>query len=162
MSELKLNLGSGGTKFPGFINVDLYDPRADVKADITKLPYGPDTVDEIISYQVLEHISPYKLLDTLSEWNRVLKPGGKLAIEMPDIMELCKHFPDAPLEGENNKWRILNCIYGTTQIEHPHLFGWYFELIAPLFEQAGFKNIEKKPITITSHWCYNFRLECIK
>jgi len=162
MSELRLNLGSGDTKFPGFINIDLYDDRADVKADIAKLPYEDNTVDEIVAYQVIEHLSPFKLLDILREWHRVLKKDGKLAVEMPDILELCKNFIIADLNGEYGKWRILNCIYGTTQIEHPHLFGWYFELIKPLFEQVGFKNITKQPIKMTTHWCYNFRLECIK
>jgi ubiquinone/menaquinone biosynthesis C-methylase UbiE len=161
IDAVRLNLGSGDTRIPGFINVDLYNPAADLKADVSSLPYANETVEEIVAYHVIEHINPAHLQGTLNEWYRILKPGGKLAIEMPDILELCRHFIDAPMDGDFGKWRILNCIYGTTQIAHPHLFGWFFEMICPLFATSGFKNIIKTPTTL-NHWCYNFRLECSK
>lgn len=46
-----------------------------------KLPYKNDTFDLIVALDVLEHIK--EDLKALAEWNRVLKPGGKLLITVP-------------------------------------------------------------------------------
>lgn len=159
---LKLNLGSGASRFPGYTNVDLYHD-ADVKADVRKLPFKNEEVVEIIAFHILEHVSPFEVSTTLLEWYRVLKPNAKLIIEMPDILQICKHFEGA---GFNKQIELLNCIYGTLLIEHPHLYGWYFDLIQPEIEKAGFKNIRhlpaKEDVAKVSHWGYNFRVECTK
>jgi predicted SAM-dependent methyltransferase len=82
---LKLNLGSGDNPLEGFINIDKYDKKADVCADITELPYDNQSCDEVHAYQVFEHIA-YNLSEELfKEVTRVLAPGGKLVIEVPDI-----------------------------------------------------------------------------
>jgi ubiquinone/menaquinone biosynthesis C-methylase UbiE len=82
---MKLNLGAGEQKFDGFTSVDLYDPVADVKADICDLPFTSDSVDEIVAFQVIEHI-PYQNSEMMFfEMYRVLKKGCTATIETPDI-----------------------------------------------------------------------------
>jgi len=51
------------------------------QADATKLPFAGQSVDKIICSEVLEHIPDYKAV--LAEIERVLKPGGLLAITVP-------------------------------------------------------------------------------
>lgn len=82
---MKLNLGAGDSKFEGFISVDLYDPKADVQADICDLPYEANTVDEIVAYQVIEHVPYQKSEKMFEEMYRVLKPGGTAIVETPNI-----------------------------------------------------------------------------
>lgn len=48
-----------------------------------KLDYKDKTFDYCIILEVLEHISPYKILTSLKEANRVLKVGGTLIISVP-------------------------------------------------------------------------------
>jgi predicted SAM-dependent methyltransferase len=90
---LRLNLGCGLTQVAGFLGVDL-DPELhpDVVADVESLPFEDDSVDEIYASHVLEHV-PYDS-PALTEWNRVLKPGGLITIIVPDIIQtyyLWKH-----------------------------------------------------------------------
>jgi len=85
---MKLNLGCGHKHMEGFVNVDLADNWADkqpdVSADITqRLPFEDNTADEIHAYHVLEHIYRWRVNDVLTDWVRVLKPGGLLVLEMP-------------------------------------------------------------------------------
>ena len=83
-NEVKLNLGSGSTKGKnGWVNVDLFG--ADINHDLTKgVPLDDNTVDAIYSSHVFEHI-PYKdLLNVIKEIRRVLKPGGKLLVCVPN------------------------------------------------------------------------------
>ena len=55
---------------------------ADVTADASDLPFDDSSQDYIIARHIFEHIiDPFAALD---EWNRVLKPGGVLALACPD------------------------------------------------------------------------------
>ena len=107
---IKLNLGSHGSNMDGYINVDLFDDSADLKADVTNLPFEDNSVDEIYAAHILEHmrmtneyephlcnaINPKTVHEVLNEWKRVLKPGGRLEIRVPDferIIWLYYNFP---------------------------------------------------------------------
>lgn len=156
---IKLNLGCGDLIYPDCINVDLYSDKADVKMDIRKLDYPDNYADEIRAYHVLEHITCYEVMPTLKEWNRVLKSGGRLIIELPNILELCKAFDSS---NKNERYRLLDCIYGTTMPDYPHKYGWYPEILMDHLYSAGFVDIMEKPIELTHHWGINFRVECLK
>lgn len=102
----KLNLGSGNNRVDGFISVDLYDEEADVRADICELPYPDDSVDEIVCYQVIEHVPYNKSNQMFSEMYRVLKPQGTVIVETPDIDVVCRQILE---EGLQDKW-IYNLV----------------------------------------------------
>ena len=99
---MKLNLGCGGLAVPGFIGVDLYDDRAEVKMDIKALTYEDNSVDEIFSSHVIEHFDFWEAIKVLKEWHRVLKPGGILDIETPDMLGSCKRFINSDEVGRLN------------------------------------------------------------
>jgi predicted SAM-dependent methyltransferase len=89
---LRLNLGGAGegfvdSKVDGFLCVDLRDvPETDILCDVSKLTViEDDTVDCIFASQVLEHFPIAQTVDVLKEWRRVLKPGGKLYVSVPDF-----------------------------------------------------------------------------
>lgn len=166
--NIRLNLGAGGKELPGYISVDLYDERASIIADITELDFDDNSVSEIIGYHVFEHLNPYKIQKTLSNWLRILKPGGKVILEMPNIEQICINFATA---SKSQRYELLNCIYGSVNttaiggddvITSPHLFGWYPEILEDDFRHVGFDNIVFPPIHETHHWGYNFRIEATK
>jgi hypothetical protein len=149
--NLKLNLGSGGIEYPGFLSVDLNDRRANIIMDITKLDFPENSVSEMIAIHVLEHLSPYIVLDTLKLWNKILKPGGKLTMELPDLESLCRRYVEA---NTGERYGLANCIYGSvnttsegepSDITSPHLFGWDKQQIADQLWNAGFTRIEFMP-----------------
>lgn len=146
--NLKLNLGAGGIEYPGYLSVDFYDKRANIIMDITKLDFDDNSVVEILASHVFEHLNPYHVESILKDWIRVLKPGGKLIMEMPDIEQLCKRFVTA---SKQERYGILNAVYGSVnttnvggpdEITSPHLFGWWPEALWDFLQGVGFTNIQ--------------------
>ncbi len=81
---VKIDLGCGPYKKEGYIGIDILDlPGVDIVANIEEgLPFIPDqSVDEIISSHVLEHI--VNLEKVMSEFHRILKPTGVKKIAVP-------------------------------------------------------------------------------
>lgn len=165
--DIKLNLGAGGVDYPGYLSVDLYDKRAHIKMDITKLDFYENSVSEILASHVFEHLNPYHSTTILSDWLKVLKPGGKLIMEMPDIEKLCEKFLKSDTGG---RYGVLNAIYGSVNttneggpdnITSPHLFGWWPQSIADHLHNAGYENIVIMDEQIP-HPETNFRVEATK
>jgi SAM-dependent methyltransferase len=155
---MKLNLGCGDKILEGYLNIDLKNPKADKICDATNLSFiENNSIDEVLAIAVLEHISPYKCTETLKEWHRVLKLNGRLIVEVPDILEICKHFEAA---DKAERYKLINCIFGSTSwsINNPHLFGWYDEILIDHFHWAGFKNVIKAEPQ-GGHWGYMLRIE---
>jgi len=97
--ELKIELGGGKQHKPGFINVDLFSPFADLQLDLRrKLPFPDESVDFIYAEHVLEHFSyPHPLSDLLKECYRVLKVGGCISVSVPDAGRALRMY-SLPLE----------------------------------------------------------------
>jgi predicted SAM-dependent methyltransferase len=89
---IQLNLGCGDHILPGYINCDLYCDKADVMCNVNKLPFEDNSIDLIYSSHVIEHFDFKEGFDVLKEWYRVLKIGGKVVIETPDLLESCRKF----------------------------------------------------------------------
>jgi GT2 family glycosyltransferase len=165
--HLKLNLGSGGVEMPGYLSVDMKDRRAHIVSDVFDLQLPDNSVEEILASHLLEHISVYRVMDLFGKWIKILKPGGKLVMEMPDILGVCRALVAATKE-ERYGW--LTCIYGAVNttdvgtredITSPHLWGWYDEHLWDHLSNAGFVNIKFMPEQIP-HPFINFRVECNK
>ncbi len=93
---MKLHLGCGTKILEGYVNLDAFvdDPRV-VKADITNLPYPDGSIDEILSEHVFEHVGFAEEERLFRECHRVLRSGGHLTVETPDMEWLCRAFLDA-------------------------------------------------------------------
>jgi predicted SAM-dependent methyltransferase len=90
---MKLHLGCGNNIKEGYVNIDAYVDRPEVeKFSIFNLPYDDESIDEILAEHLIEHI---KFGDEKRFWResyRVLKPGGIMSVEAPDLEWLCKVF----------------------------------------------------------------------
>jgi predicted SAM-dependent methyltransferase len=85
---LLLDVGCGGGKLDyRFVGVDAYSDSEDVnvQAFMWDMPFGDETVDGILCHQALEHVTKYHVPPTLKEFARVLKPGAKALILVPDL-----------------------------------------------------------------------------
>lgn len=166
----KLHLGSGSKHFDDYINVDVSkNPAVDVLMDASTLPFRDGSVEEIVAYDVIEHLSREKFESGIKEWHRALKHGGSLIIESPDIEVLCRDFLNASEEERWERWQGMKGIvwqfYGLQLGGNPkekwaqtHKWGYTAKrLIAML--SFGFKDF-KTPQARASH--HHFRVECVK
>lgn len=92
---LKVNLFCRMWPLEDYINVDV-TRVADVACHIGDLQWiETETVDEVRCINGLQHLFRENIRPILEEWVRVLKPGGKLHVEAPDIRELAKKIAEA-------------------------------------------------------------------
>jgi SAM-dependent methyltransferase len=87
---LRLNLGAGDDRRPGFVSVDLRADVADIVGDVCKLPLPDEAACEIVACDILEHFPATRTEDILLEWRRVLAPGGRLTVRVPNMEVLAK------------------------------------------------------------------------
>jgi GT2 family glycosyltransferase/predicted SAM-dependent methyltransferase len=136
----RLNVGCGLACMEGYINVDLYPlPGAKIDAimDAKKLTYEDGTFDEVRACHVIEHFDFHETNVALKEWCRVLKSGGKLVIETPDLLATCKAF----VEGdEQHKILLYGVFFSTPWIAgQTHKFLFTETQLRTQLEWAGFK-----------------------
>lgn len=103
---LKYNFGCGPKHLKNFINVDAleWETKPDILWDLTKIPYEfaqSDSADEIVSIEMLEHLSFRDTTKVVEEWYRILKINGTLTIQVPDCGKMMKYFSDG---------RICECV----------------------------------------------------
>jgi predicted SAM-dependent methyltransferase len=67
--------------------------------DARAIPLVPGTVDTIYSSHLLEHLPARTVAPTLAHWRALLKPGGVLHLNVPDLEWACERFL-ALLAGE--------------------------------------------------------------
>jgi predicted SAM-dependent methyltransferase len=116
---LKLHLGCGATRLPGYLNIDFPQEEhnvmtsvADAEADIVKdLNFPRFSVDEIRSHHMFEHLSRIIALAQLVKWHYWLKVDGILIIETPDFMRSVKQLADE-LTDYQQKMAIVRHLTG--------------------------------------------------
>lgn len=117
-SPVRLNLGCGPKLLPGFVNCDLpgnwSGKPPDVECDVTKpLPFPDAYADEIHAYHLLEHLWRWEAPVILKDWQRVLKPGGKLVLELPCLDKIVALYAHALIDGRAPDARLtIMGLYG--------------------------------------------------
>jgi len=89
---LKLDLGYGGRTHAGFLGVDICPP-ADIVTDLRqRWPWDDDSIEAVMALDVFEHLPDR--IHTMNELWRVLQPGGRATIEVPDAMRGAGQYQD--------------------------------------------------------------------
>lgn len=86
----RLVIGSGVTRLPGAIHLDIDDFRGvDVVADAHHMPFADNCMASVICETVLEHVpDPQKVI---AEAHRVLQPGGRFCFIVPFLFPFHGH-----------------------------------------------------------------------
>lgn len=114
----------------------------DVKWDISDLLGSPENdYDEVRCWQTLEHVDPKRAQQTLDGFYRILKPGGVLDIETPNLDAICA----AWVNEEYPKEDLLHGIYGTPNHDMfldswmmLHVNGFWPDRLKGMLEESGF------------------------
>jgi predicted SAM-dependent methyltransferase len=91
---MKISLGAGGVRFPGWLHVDAdAQCQPDVVADLSQpLPFPDACADFLQSEDFIGQLSFAQARDHLGECWRVLKPGGAMRLLTPDLAVLIDHY----------------------------------------------------------------------
>jgi predicted SAM-dependent methyltransferase len=168
---LKLNLASGYHPKPGWVNVDLLAPTADLRLDLReRLPFANDSVDVIYCEHFFEHLS-YPNLDDALAWEvetpghrsdaltflrdclRILAPGGALDIVVPDVEGIIRQYVDrdrTPFPYDawwGPKWcdTALHCVNYVFRQGAEHKYAYDDETLQRILRRAGFVHIQRRP-----------------
>ena len=156
MSALRLNLGCGDKLLPGYVNVDIAGSRRgakpDVLCDLRRLStFETDSADEILSVHVVEHFWRWEIDAILKEWCRVLKPGGTMILECPNLTTACEELLKDPArhagsgpEGQRTMW----VLYGDPRWQDElicHRWAYTPESLSEVMRQAGLENVRREP-----------------
>lgn len=139
---MRLHLGCGKRKLDGWLNCDLHD--SDMDMDIRELPFQDESADAILAVHVCEHFYLHDILGVLKEWRRVLKPEGKMALELPCLDKVIWHF----MNGSPPNMTLWP-LYGDPRTHMDgepalHKWCWSREDFRLLLERAGFSSIEEE------------------
>lgn len=146
---MRLNIGAGKRRIAGYTGVDAV-PReaADIVAPANAIPLPDGCADEVLAVHLVEHILPWEVPGTLAEWGRLLKPGGLLVVELPDVVKCCRNIVAGFTKpGKHPDQLGMWGLYGDNRDEDPwmlHRWGWTFKSLAPLVASAGFTNIVER------------------
>jgi ubiquinone/menaquinone biosynthesis C-methylase UbiE len=159
------NLGCGLKKWDGWINVDLESPVADLVCDLRKLEIASDCADAVAAIHVLEHFYKWEAFDVLTEWKRILKPGGKMILELP-CMDKVFGYAIRCINAKEpmQPFMTLLALYGDPKeksVGMTHKWGWFTNPLIELLQEVGMREI--KVCKALYHFPFrDFRLECIK
>ena len=192
---MRLNTGSGNFPLRGWYNIDKYyypgspEPLTDQRevdkwkdeegskwmyGDAVKLGFESDIFDEVMMVHVLEHLDMAQGSRAIMEAHRVLKPGGTLEIELPDLLVACELMPTVHVTptGDNQPWhRVMGLLYGGDDGEGQyHMCGYTKEYLRFKLEERGFRDIEEVPVGFGHGNSegghpepqYDFRYRCVK
>jgi len=143
-----LHVGCGGEPMPDWAEGRYVETRLDISAD-----HSPDIVasmtdmgdigsfDAIYCSHALEHLAPHDAAKALSEFRRVLKPGGFAVILVPDLEgveatdQVLFEAPCGPVSG-------LDLMYGLRSLLHvmpymAHRTGFVSDTLKAAIEGAG-------------------------
>jgi predicted SAM-dependent methyltransferase len=157
----KLNVGCGRKLWPEYLNIDVAD-GADLRCDVKAIPLPDGFADEVAAIHVLEHLERWDATAALREWFRLLRPGGVLILELPDLLKVCRHITTGVLDHVAAR----HGLFGDPSTTNPlmmHRWGWtVFELTDEL-QAAGFVNVHPGALQFHGKREYrDMRVEAVK
>lgn len=140
-----LELGGGDNPQPvSDCNVDLRPgDKVNFTADFNEpLPISDNEWDAVLSIFSAEHISWRKTKQFISEIHRILKPGGKVILVVPNTEAQLKHILDKS-EPDGDESSML---YGDQNYNgNFHCSYWCPRSTTKLLQEVGFENILIRP-----------------
>jgi len=119
---MKLHLGCGQNYLKGYLNIDFPSSEhtvqqksvADKLADITKLKYRSESIEEIRLHHVFEHFPRTQALGLVVSWNSWLVKNGILRIAVPNFNAMAMQVLN-PLTPGKQKSLALRHIFGSQE-----------------------------------------------
>lgn len=149
---MRLNLGCGRHVLEGWVNIDVQrSPHAkrepEYLCDLRGIPLPDACADEAMAIHVFEHFYEWETSDVLTEWRRLLKAGGKLVLELPDLVKCCRNVLEGRAGKDHPEQLTMWGLYGDPAHRDPfmcHRWGWSPNTLSAKLTQHGFVNIKQE------------------
>lgn len=152
--RMRLNLGCGDKILPEYVNIDIAPSRRgtcpDFLSDVRELKLPDQFADEVLAVHVIEHFYFWEAEEVLREWVRVLKPGGELILELPNLESAARALIENPSaagspgkEGQLSMW----VFYGDPSWKDPlmcHRWGYTPDSMKALLTRIGLKEVRQE------------------
>lgn len=145
-----INIGCGKRARGNMVNLDVVVTPGFTEPDYL-IRDGSDTglpdacADEVMSIHNLEHYYRWQVDAVLTEWKRLLKPGGQLTLELPDLIKCCKNVLSGYTHsGKEPDQFSMWGLYGDPRPEDPfmcHRWGYTPATLRALLTKHGFTNM---------------------
>jgi SAM-dependent methyltransferase len=156
-SAMKINFACGRQVLDGFFNVDaVRHPKAPRDPELihavefdsdgsirNPLPLKDGCADELHAMHIIEHVFAWEAPALVGEWYRLLKPGGLLVVECPDIEHAARNLL-AGLSDQMWLWPL----YGDGGTKDPfmmHKNGFTPSKMKWLLSSCGLSNVRHLP-----------------
>lgn len=118
-----------------------YKGKPEYVCDARKIPLPDHCAELVYSQECLEHFPHKEYFAVLSEWARLVAPGGVLKIEVPDFLLACQQVLEHDtLEMDR---AIQQIIFGGQDNKYDfHYVGITHRMLAEDFATLGFEGIE--------------------
>jgi len=105
--------------------------------------FAEETFEEIYASHILEHFSYRSLPAVLTDWCRVLVPGGKISVSVPDLDTLAYLFlnPHALLDEQFHIMRMM--FGGHVDAADVHMAGLNEAFLRHFLALGGFVDVER-------------------
>lgn len=164
---LKLHLGCGPHLLPGWVNIDA--KGGDIRMDLRwPLPFPNASARYVFASHVLEHF--YRKMEVpplVKEIRRILAPGGVLRVVVPDVELFLRAYVAGDEQFFADRARIWPYVLsyktrldqfltyvGASQVLEDfdgHMYGYDFETLASVLNEAGFTDIKRSQFMASSH-----------
>lgn len=145
---MNLNIGCGKKVLNGWFNIDVQaNPNAprppELLCDAGEIDLESGCADVVMALHLIEHFYRWEVEAILAEWFRLLKPQGKLILELPNLELACRNL----LAGANDQMSMWP-IYGDWNHKDPymmHKHGYTPKTMKRLLVGGGFKSLQFMP-----------------
>ena len=147
------------------MNVDQEGDKADVHADAGKLPFPDEYADYVCAIHIIEHFYRWEVPEVLAEWKRVLKPGGRIVLELPCMDKIYLYIAQTIYEQKKLLERMtVMAFWGDprqkSEAAH-HRWGYTIAEMQGILMKVGFRNVEYQNPRY-HHMLRDMRFEAVK
>lgn len=150
---VRLHLGCGTNKLPGWVNIDIFGMDPDLHWDLRwRLPFPDGSAAAVFLEHVVEHFSLSDTISLLDDCRRVLRSGGRIRVGVPDFGEYLESYASDGAFIQHNRPGRPTPLLAVAEVAfaHGHRSVWDGPTLVDVLAEAGFDDVRVRPFRDSS------------